>query len=72
MIKMFTSEPGYFSCLLNKSQQEPVEHEVASYHGDESEEEDEEPSMLSKSQHFKSGALAANSGNRDLSSSLTL
>ena len=52
MLKL--SEPGYFSCLLDKSQN--VEEEVGSYHGDESEEE-EEPSMLSKSQHFKAGAL---------------
>ena len=51
------SEPGYFSCLLNKSEQEKEEEEVGSYHGDESEEE-EEPSMLSKSQHFKAGSLA--------------
>ena len=52
------SEPGYFSCLLNKSQDEEADEEVGSYQGDETEEEDEEPSMLSQSQHFKAGTLA--------------
>ena len=57
-------EPGYFKCLLDKSQEEQQKEEVeADYRGEESDgEEDEEPSMLSKSQHFKAGSLAAPQG----------
>ncbi|KAL5269077.1 hypothetical protein ACHWQZ_G002792 [Mnemiopsis leidyi] len=58
-------EPGYFSCLLDKTQEEQQKEEAeVDYQGEESEGEEEEPSMLSKSQHFKAGSLAAPQDNQ--------